>query len=90
MSLGVPVIAANRGSLPEVLGGAGLLIDPEQPADIAHAITRLLADDGLAEACAEKGMDRARTFNWAETADRVYDTYTTAIERRRARAARRM
>jgi glycosyltransferase involved in cell wall biosynthesis len=90
MSLGVPVIAANRGSLPEVLGGAGLLIDPEQPAAIAHAITRLLVDDGLAEACAEKGMDRARTFNWAETANRVYDTYTKAIERRRARGARRI
>jgi glycosyltransferase involved in cell wall biosynthesis len=83
------VVAANRGSLPEVLGGAGLVVDPEQPADIAHAIARLLTDDGLAAACAEKGMARACAFNWAATADRVYDTYTTAIERRRARAARR-
>jgi glycosyltransferase involved in cell wall biosynthesis len=90
MSLGVPVVAASRGSLPEVLGGAGLLVDPEQPADIAHAIARLLDDDGLAAACAEKGMARARAFNWTETASRVYDTYLTAIERRRARAARRM
>jgi glycosyltransferase involved in cell wall biosynthesis len=84
------VVAASRGSLPEVLGGAGLLVDPEQPADIAHAIARLLDDDGLAAACAEKGMARARAFNWTETASRVYDTYLTAIERRRARAARRM
>ena len=38
MSVGVPVVAANRGSLPELLDGAGLLVDPEQPADIAHAI----------------------------------------------------
>jgi glycosyltransferase involved in cell wall biosynthesis len=90
MSLGVPVVAANRGSLPEVLGGAGLLVDPEQPADIAQAISRLLDDDGLAAACAEKGIARACTFNWVQTAGRVYDTYTTAIERRRARAARPM
>ena len=90
MSLGVPVVAANRGSLPEVLGGAGLLVDPEQPADVAHAIARLLDDDGLAAACAEKGMARARAFNWTETASRVYDTYMAAIERRRARAPRRM
>jgi glycosyltransferase involved in cell wall biosynthesis len=90
MSLGVPVVAANRGSLPEVLGGAGLLVDPEQPADVAHAIARLLDDDGLAAACAEKGMARARAFNWTETASRVYETYMAAIERRRARAPRRM
>jgi glycosyltransferase involved in cell wall biosynthesis len=90
MSLGVPVVAASRGSLPEVLGGAGLLVDPEQPADIAHAIARLLDDDGLAAACAEKGIARARAFNWVETAGRVYDTYTAAMKRRRARAARRM
>jgi glycosyltransferase involved in cell wall biosynthesis len=82
MSLGVPVVAANRGSLPEVLGGAGLLIDPDEPADIAHAIARLLDDDGLAAACAVNGIARARAFRWDQTAGRVYDTYRAAIERR--------
>jgi glycosyltransferase involved in cell wall biosynthesis len=85
MSLGVPVVAANRGSLPEVLGGAGLLVDPDQPADIAQAIARLLPDEGLAAACAEKGIARARAFRWDETAHRVYDTYREAIERRARR-----
>ena len=88
MSLGVPVVAANRGALPEVLGGAGLLVDPEQPADIAHAIARVLGEDALASVCAEKGVARARAFRWDETAHRVYDTYRQAIERR-AEAARR-
>lgn len=88
MSLGVPVVAANRGSLPEVLGGAGLLVDPDQPADIAHAIAHLLDDDGLGAACAEKGIARARAFRWDETARRVYGSYLAAIERR-ARAPRR-
>ena len=82
MSAGVPVVAANRGSLPEVLGGAGLLVDPDQPADIAHAIARMLDIDGLAAACAEKGVARARAFRWDDTAHRVYDTYRQAIERR--------
>ena len=81
MSLGVPVVAANRGSLPEVLGGAGLLVDPTQPADMAHAIESLLNDDGLASACAEKGIARARAFRWDETARLVYDAYLAAIER---------
>jgi glycosyltransferase involved in cell wall biosynthesis len=87
MTVGVPVIAAGRGSLPEVIGGAGLLVDPE-PAGIAHAITRLLDEEGLATACAAQGIARARAFNWDQTADRVYDTYKTAVERRRARGSR--
>jgi glycosyltransferase involved in cell wall biosynthesis len=85
MSLGVPVVASDRGSLPEVLGGAGLLVDPDRPADIADAIARVLGDDGLAESCAAKGVARARAFRWELTADRVYDAYGVAIERARTR-----
>ncbi|HMB81121.1 MAG TPA: glycosyltransferase family 1 protein [Vicinamibacterales bacterium] len=85
MSLGVPVVAANRGSLPEVLGGAGLLVDPNRPDDIAQAIARLMSDDGLAAECAAKGIARAGAFRWDETAHRVYETYQLAIERRAAR-----
>jgi glycosyltransferase involved in cell wall biosynthesis len=81
MSLGVPVVASDRGSLPEVLGGAGLLVDPDRPADLAHAIARLLDEDGLAESCAAQGVARARAFRWEDTADRVYDAYQAAIER---------
>jgi alpha-1,3-rhamnosyl/mannosyltransferase len=81
MSLGVPVVASDRGSLPEVLGGAGLLVDPDRPADIAHAIGRLLCEDGLAESCAARGTARAQAFRWEDTADRVYDAYRAAIER---------
>jgi glycosyltransferase involved in cell wall biosynthesis len=88
MTLGVPVVAANRGSLPEVLGGAGLLVDPDVPDDIAAAIARVLSDDGVAAEYGAKGVVRARAFRWADTAQRVYDTYRQAIDRR-AQAARR-
>ena len=81
MSLGVPVVASDRGSLPEVLGGAGLLVDPDRPADIADAIARVLGDEGLAESCAARGVARARAFRWAHTADRVIDAYHAAVER---------
>jgi glycosyltransferase involved in cell wall biosynthesis len=87
MSAGVPVVAANRGSLPEVLDGAGLLVDPDDPADIAGAIKRVLDDEGVASACIAKGVERARAFRWDETAHRVYETYRLAIER--TRTARR-
>jgi glycosyltransferase involved in cell wall biosynthesis len=82
MSLGVPVIAANRGSLPEVVGDAGPLVDPERADDIANAIERMLADDAYAATCASRGLARARTFSWEQTAHRVYEMYGRAMERR--------
>ena len=88
MSLGVPVVAAARGSLPEVLGGAGLLVDPDRPGDIADAMWRMLNEEDLAARCAERGIARARAFQWSETAQRVYDTYRTAIARRARRPRR--
>ena len=87
MTIGVPVVAADRGSLPEVLAGAGLLVDPDQPPEIARAIGRLLDDDQLARACAAKGIARARAFHWKDTASRAYECYQAAIDRRRARMA---
>lgn len=82
MTLGVPVVAADRGSLPEVLGDAGPLVDPDQPAEIADAIGRVLDDHEYAAACTAKGVARARTFRWDQTARVVYDMYVQAIERR--------
>ena len=79
---------ANRGSLPEVLGGAGVLANPDHPADIARAIAQVLHEDGVAASCTDAGIRRARAFRWDETAHRVYDTYRHAIERR-GQAARR-
>jgi glycosyltransferase involved in cell wall biosynthesis len=87
MTLGVPVIAANRGALPEVLGDAGLVVDPEQPAQLASALERMIDDEAFAAACAAKGVLRARQFRWDLTARRVYETYCMAIERRVQRTA---
>lgn len=78
MTLGIPVVAANRGALPEVLGEAGLLVDPERPDDIAGAIHRMLTDEALAEASAARGRERARAFTWDRTAALVYDAYRHA------------
>jgi len=85
MSLGVPVVAANRGSLPELVGDAGPLVDPECPDDIANAMALLLTDDAHAATCASRGLARARTYSWDRTAQRVYDMYRQAIERRKRR-----
>jgi glycosyltransferase involved in cell wall biosynthesis len=81
----VPVVAANRGALPELLGDAGLLVEPEDSDGIATAIERLLSDPVRAASCAERGLERARRFTWGATAARLVQAYAAAIERRSAR-----
>lgn len=87
MTVGVPVIAANRGALPEVLGDAGLLVDPEDPDEIASAIRQMLTDDGAAAASASKGVSRSRHFDWQHTARCVYAAYQQAIEHHQCASA---
>ena len=85
MTLGVPVVASSRGALPEVLGDAGLLVDPEDRDGMAGAIQRMVDDDAFAAACAAKGVLRSRERTWELTARRVFDAYQQAIEARTAR-----
>jgi glycosyltransferase involved in cell wall biosynthesis len=82
MTLGVPVVASNRGALPEVLSDAGLLVDPEDVDGMAGAIERMIDDEPFAAACAAKGVLRSRAFTWELTARRVFDAYQQAIDDR--------
>jgi glycosyltransferase involved in cell wall biosynthesis len=65
MACGTPVVASDRGALPEVLGDAGRLVDPLDRGAIGDAVLASLADDGAA------GVERARAFSWAGTAARM-------------------
>jgi glycosyltransferase involved in cell wall biosynthesis len=87
MTAGVPVVAANRGALPEVLGDAGPLVEPDEPEQIAAAIERLIDDDAYAAAAAAMGAARAAHFSWARTARTVYEAYQQAIDHRRCALA---
>jgi glycosyltransferase involved in cell wall biosynthesis len=82
MTFGVPVVAAARGSLPEVLDDAGPLVNPDEPDDIAAGIARLLDDEAYASACTARGVLRSHEFNWNRTAHLVLDMYRQAIEER--------
>ena len=83
MTLGVPVVASRRGSLPEVLGDAGQLVDADDPQGFSDAIDRVLSDTAFAAACAAKGIERSRQYRWDRAAQQTYDLYQRAIERRR-------
>ena len=71
LACGAPVIAARAGALPEVVGDAGLLVDPRNPGEIAAALQAVERDAGLAERLAEAGPARAAQFRWSDTAAQV-------------------
>ena len=75
MKCGVPVVVGNRTSLPEVVGDAGLTVDPFDVDAIAGAIRRLLNDSTLRAELSQKGAERASTFTWQETARQTLQIY---------------
>jgi glycosyltransferase involved in cell wall biosynthesis len=83
MTIGVPVVAAHRGALPEVLGEAGALVDPDNADALSAAVERVIDDEVFASVCTAKGIERARTFSWDRTAHLVYEAYERAVEHRR-------
>jgi glycosyltransferase involved in cell wall biosynthesis len=85
MTVGVPVVAANAGALPEVGGDAVLLADPHDPTTIADAIERLLDDPETVETCVSRGFQRAATYTWTETARAAVSAYEAALRHRAAR-----
>jgi len=69
MSCGVPVLASDRGSLPEVVGDAGRFFDPENVASIAECVIGFLADPAARATLRERATERAATFSWARAAE---------------------
>jgi glycosyltransferase involved in cell wall biosynthesis len=75
MACGAPVVASNTSSLPEVVGEAGLLVAPTDPAAIAEAIHRVLADPRVAEELRSRGLARSASFSWRKTAQQTLAVY---------------
>jgi glycosyltransferase involved in cell wall biosynthesis len=85
MTVGVPVIAAARGALPEVLGDAGLLVDPDDPEALSAAMERMLTDSTLARVSAASGVRRTRLFDWTSSAQALRGAYDEAASFRAQR-----
>lgn len=75
MACGTPVITSDRGSLPEVVGDAGLLVSPDDPAEIAACMKHLLMDSALRSRLSAAGLARAATFTWRRTAEQTLAVY---------------
>ncbi len=75
MACGCAVACSNRSSLPEIVGEAGLLFDPQAPAAIAAAISALLSDRALRQKLGALGLERAKGFSWQRTAAETVALY---------------
>jgi glycosyltransferase involved in cell wall biosynthesis len=75
MAAGVPVVSAAAGSLPEVVGDAGLLVDLYDPDGWAEALARTALDEDLRRSLVEKGRSRVGTFTWPRAADEIAAVY---------------
>jgi glycosyltransferase involved in cell wall biosynthesis len=80
MACGTPVVASNRSSLPEVVGEAGLLVDPLDPEALAEAMAKVLSDPCLHQRLSTAGRLQAAKFSWNGLASQLLKLYQNLIE----------
>jgi glycosyltransferase involved in cell wall biosynthesis len=79
MACGTPVVASNRTSLPEALGDAAILVDPEDVEALSDAVRRVLSDPVLADNLRERGRRQSERFTWSAAADATVAAYRAAF-----------
>lgn len=79
MACGVPVVVADRSSLPEIVGDAGLRVDPDDPGDLAGAIAELLDAPARAAELGRRGLERSSAFSWPAAAARLADLFDRVL-----------
>lgn len=70
MQLETPVVCSNLSSLPEVVGNAALLVNPQDMDEVAQALIKVTTDKAYAQELVEKGLQNAERFNWKKTGDK--------------------
>jgi len=80
MACGAPVIASNASSLPEVVGDAGILVDPRDAGAWVDAIRAVLSDDARRAAMRERGIAQSKKFSWDRAADETLAVYRSVAK----------
>ena len=75
MACGTPVVCSNRGSLPEIVGDAAIMTDPQDHQQMAAHVAALLSDGGLRDAYLAKGLQQARHYTWEKAAKEILGIY---------------
>lgn len=88
MAHGTPVVTSNVTSLPEVVGNAAVLVNPENVFEIMRALHRVLIDQALRTRMKERGYQQAARFSWETSARRILDVYKQVAQAHSARRER--
>lgn len=75
MACGCPVVASSATSVPEVVGGAAILREPQDVAGWVEALAQVLTDDRTRKELTLKGMERVKELSWEKTARRTLEVY---------------
>jgi glycosyltransferase involved in cell wall biosynthesis len=75
MAHGTPVVTSNLSSLPEVVGNAAVLVNPENVFEIMRAVNRVLLDQGLRDRLKQRGYEQAARYSWDSSARRILQVY---------------
>lgn len=68
MASGVPIVASNRTAMPEIVGDAGIIVEPNNIDELAKAVSNVIKNDKLRKSLIEKGYERVKSFKWKDTA----------------------
>jgi len=83
MACGTPVIASNRGSLPEVVGDGGILFDPTDSRVLDEIILTVINSENLRKELIEKGLRRVKKFSWDRTAESILQSCERALKEKK-------
>lgn len=81
MSCGCPVIAGNTGATPEILGNAGLLVNPESVPEISSAMLKIASSTAFRQKLSRAGLSRSRQFSWTKFSNEVMKILTASVKK---------
>ncbi|MBI4667366.1 MAG: glycosyltransferase family 4 protein [Nitrospinae bacterium] len=79
MACGTPVVASNRSSIPEVVGDAAVLVDPDDYESMAYQLREIAMDNRYRAELARKGHERVKIFSWRKMAEATLEVYEAAV-----------
>ncbi len=81
MAHGTPVVTSNTSSIPEVVGDAAVMVNPENVFEIAHALHRVLLDQAVREKLKARGVLQAHKFSWDDSVRRMLEVYYEVVQK---------
>ena len=80
MAHGTPVVTSNTSSIPEVVGNAAVMVNPENVFEIMHALHRVLLDQAVREKLKARGLEQAQKFSWDNSVRHMMKVYHDVVQ----------